>query len=200
MSFSSVTEFENQIADFFGASYGVAVDCCTHAIELCLRHQMVKETSCPKRTYLSVPMTLLKLSISWEWDEKPWSNYYNFSNTNIIDAAVLWKQQSYIPGSLMCVSFQFHKHLSLGRGGMILLDDKKLKDQFVRLSYDGRDRDQYWPDQKITTVGYHYYMTPETAILGLEKLQEAKERPSKIITDLDYPDISKLPVFDQTTC
>ena len=33
----SVKEFEVLIANYYGAKYAVAVDCCTHAIELCLR-------------------------------------------------------------------------------------------------------------------------------------------------------------------
>jgi len=59
MSFDKVTEFENTIADYFGSPYAVAVDCCTHGIELCLRLQDIKETLCPKHTYVSVPMTLM---------------------------------------------------------------------------------------------------------------------------------------------
>ena len=39
MSFKVITDFEKQIALFFGAPYAVAVDCCTHAIELCLRYK-----------------------------------------------------------------------------------------------------------------------------------------------------------------
>ena len=35
-SFDVITDFENEIAEFFGAPYGVAVVCCTHGIELCL--------------------------------------------------------------------------------------------------------------------------------------------------------------------
>lgn len=34
-------------------------------------------------------------------------------------------KNSYIPNTYMCLSFQFQKHLSLGRGGMILLDNKE---------------------------------------------------------------------------
>jgi len=43
----------------------------------------------------------------------------------VIDAAVLWKKDSYIPGTFMSLSFQYQKHLSLGRGGMILTDNKE---------------------------------------------------------------------------
>ena len=37
MNFETVQEFEKQIAKFYGAPYAVATDCCTHAVELCLR-------------------------------------------------------------------------------------------------------------------------------------------------------------------
>jgi dTDP-4-amino-4,6-dideoxygalactose transaminase len=196
MSFKAVTDFENIIADFFNAPYAVAVDCCTHGIELCLRLQGITETDCPTRTYASVPMTLEKLNIDWTWSENSWEEYYYLGNTNIIDAAVLWKESSYISGSMMCISFQFHKHLSLGRGGMILLDNKDLRDELVKMSYDGRERDVKWTEQQISSIGYHYYMTLETAMLGIEKFNEAKSRPCKKIGYLDYPDLSLLPVFN----
>ena len=44
MSFVSIDEFEDKIAHFFGSPYAVAVDSCTHAIELCLRYNNVKHT------------------------------------------------------------------------------------------------------------------------------------------------------------
>jgi dTDP-4-amino-4,6-dideoxygalactose transaminase len=32
-----ILELEQRVSDFFGSPYAVAVDCCTHGIELCLR-------------------------------------------------------------------------------------------------------------------------------------------------------------------
>jgi dTDP-4-amino-4,6-dideoxygalactose transaminase len=195
MSFNTITEFENIIAEYYGAKYAVATDCCTHAIELCLRLQGIKTTGCPKHTYVSVPMTFKKLNIEWQWKYEQWQDYYYLSNTNIIDAAVLWKEHSYIPGTNMCLSFQFRKHLGLGRGGMILLDDKADRDQLVKMSYDGRDRDVLWAEQKISTIGYHYYMTPETAHAGMEKFNKVKGISPRVVDYTDYPDLSLLPVF-----
>ena len=40
--------------------------------------------------------------------------------------------------------------------------------------YDGRQPNVPWRNQNVDTVGYHYYMTPETAQLGLDKLEEKK--------------------------
>lgn len=197
MSFNKITEFENVIAEYFGAPYAVATDSCTHALELCLRLQHIKKTASPNQTYVSVPMTLEKLGIDWQWNNEQWKEYYYLSNTNIIDAAVLWKEGGYISGTQMCLSFQFRKHLGLGRGGMILLDDKASRDQLVRMSYDGRDRDVLWAEQKIYTMGYHYYMTPETAIAGIEKFKIVKDNSVDMISYQDYPDLSTLPVFNK---
>jgi hypothetical protein len=193
--FDLVNNFENKIAEYFGSKYAVAVDCCTHALELCLRLQQINNTKIPRRTYLSVPMTLEKLNVAWGWNDLNWKEYYYLDETNIIDAAVLWRENSYIPGTMMCLSFQFKKHLNLGRGGMILLDDLTDYEKLIKMSYDGRTRDKPWAEQQVDTLGYHYYMTPETAQLGLEKLETAKISPAKIWNQDCYPDISKLPIF-----
>lgn len=195
MSFEIIAEFENQIAEFFGAPFAVAVDCCTHGLELCLRHQKIKHFTTPKRTYISVPFLANKLNIEHSWEEKDWTNFYYLGETNIIDAAVLWKKNSYISGTFMCLSFQFRKHLSLGRGGMILTDDEEASKELKKMSYDGRIPAVPWREQNISTMGYHYYMTPETAKLGLEKLPEAtKTIPVKWVVT-DWPDLTEMEIF-----
>tara|TARA_R110002020_G_scaffold154248_2_gene333810 strand:- start:8046 stop:8666 length:621 start_codon:yes stop_codon:yes gene_type:complete len=195
VSFIPVREFENAIAEFYGSSYGVATDCCTHAIELCLRYSKSDNITIPSRTYLSIPFTAEKLGLKWEWDDTPWSSFYFIGNTNIIDAATLWKKGSYVSDSFMCLSFQFQKHLSLGRGGMILTDNKKASEDLKRMSHDGRSPDKKWREQNIASMGYHYYMTPETAQAGLDKLQDAKNREPKKWKWEDWPDLRQMDVF-----
>jgi dTDP-4-amino-4,6-dideoxygalactose transaminase len=195
MSFKVVNDFEQKIAHWYGSPYAVAVDCCTHGIELSLRHQNVLSITVPKRTYLSIPFLADKLGIELKWKEENWKDYYYIGDTNIIDAAVLWRKHSYIPGTLMCLSFQYQKHLSLGRGGMILTDDKDARDELKRMSYDGRDPDIPWRDQDISTRGYHYYMTPETAELGLKKLPKAIETKPRDWELEDWPDLRDMEVF-----
>ncbi len=109
MSFNIVKEFEEKIADFYGAPYGVSVDACTHGIELCLRYVGANEIVVPKRTYLSVPMLANKMNLELKWKDEDWRDYYEIGNTGVYDAAVLWKENSYIPKSFMCISFQFQK-------------------------------------------------------------------------------------------
>jgi len=194
-SFDTVKKFEETIANYFGSKYGVATDSCTHAIELSLRYDNVKSATCPSYTYLSVPMTLSKLDIDWSFNDSEWDSYYYLENTRIIDAAVLWEKGSYISGTLMCLSFQFRKHLSIGRAGMILTDDFDAYKSLKAMSYDGRNNDLPWAEQDIAQLGYHYYMTPECAQYGLSKFNEVKDIAPKKWTYQDYPNLSDLTVF-----
>lgn len=194
MSFQVIADFEKEIASFFGAPYAVAVDCCTHGIELCLRMKEVKKIKVPKRTYLSIPMLADKLNIDLEWTDEKWQDYY-YLTKEIIDAAVHWKANSYISGTYMCVSFQFRKHLSLGRGGIILFDKVEDFDILKRMSYDGRSPDLPWAKQNIKAIGYHYYMTPETAKLGMQKLPDAIIRKPRQWVYTDWPDLTKMDFF-----
>tara|TARA_X000001382_G_scaffold102866_1_gene77702 strand:- start:4209 stop:4799 length:591 start_codon:yes stop_codon:yes gene_type:complete len=195
MSFEIVKEFENKIADFYGAPYAVSVDCCTHGIELCLRLLEAKYMEVPKQTYISIPLLSKKLNIELKWKDENWIDFYQIGGTNIIDSAVNWKKNSYVSGHFMCLSFQFRKHLNLGRGGMILTDDKEAKDKLKKMSYDGRLPDIPWATQNIDSMGYHYYMTPETAQLGLEKLEEAIITKPRQWVLSDWPDLSKMEIF-----
>jgi dTDP-4-amino-4,6-dideoxygalactose transaminase len=193
--FKIVQDFEKAIAEFYGAPYAVATDCCTHAIELSLRYQNIKSATCPSQTYPSVPFTLMKLNLEWSFVDQLWSDYYYLGNTNIVDAAVYWKKDGYIPGTYMCLSFQFQKHLNLTRGGAILVDNYNTYLTLKKMSYDGRLPNISWKEQNIDTVGYHYYMTPETAMVGLEKIGAAIASEPRPWTYSDYPYLPDLTVF-----
>jgi dTDP-4-amino-4,6-dideoxygalactose transaminase len=199
MSFEIISEFEKSIAEFFGSPYAVAVDSCTHGIELCLRYTKETKINVPKRTYLSVPFLAEKMGLEREWRDEDWEDYYtlNYGDKRIIDAAVLWRKDSYIPNTFMCLSFQYQKHLSLGRGGIILLDNEEDFIALKKMSYDGRVPNIPWREQNIDTIGYHYYMTPETAKLGLEKLKQAIETTPRKWTVTDWPDLTEMKIFNK---
>lgn len=192
--FEIVQTFEKEIASFFGAPHAVAVDSCTHGIELALRHRRADKISVPRRTYISIPFLAHKLGLKLEWRDEDWVDFY-FLTPDIVDAAVLWRENSYMPGTMMGVSFQYQKHLSLGRGGVLLLDDPEAAMEIKKLSYDGRLPNVPWREQNISTFGYHYYMTPETAQLGREKLASAIESTPKRWVVTDWPDLSLMDVF-----
>lgn len=189
-----IEKFEEEISNFFGSSYAVATDSCTHAIELCLRLLKPNKLIIPTNTYISIPFTAIKLNIPFEWQEIKWEDYYQLTE-NIYDAAVLWQNDSYIKDSYMCLSFQFKKHLSLGRGGAILLDNYDDYNILKKMSYDGRDFNTPWKDQNINIIGYHYYMTPEIAKMGLDKLEEAKQKEPTKWAYLDYPYLPNMEIF-----
>ena len=195
-----IERFESHIATYFGAPYAVAVDCCTHAIELCIRllqeDNFEYEYSCPKHTYLSIPMTFEKLNLPWHFDDFEWEDFYHIGNTNIIDAAVLWEKDGYIPGSLMCLSFQLRKHLPIGKGGMILCDNKENAEVLRQTRYDGRPSvEGLWHEFEIERLGYHYQMTYENAELGLMKFNEVVYKQPRKWSWKDYPDLSTYKIF-----
>lgn len=148
----------------------------------------------PSHTYISVPFTLNKLNLNWSFNNTRWADYYDITNTRIIDSAVYWEKESYIENSLQCLSFQFKKPLNLGRGGAILCTEHDDYVNLKKLAYDGRYGDKGWMTQDISTIGYHYYMTPETATEGLNKLNSAVS--NKRWNYSDYPDLSHFSVFN----
>lgn len=196
MNFNVVTEFENKVAEFFGAPYAVAVDSCTHGVELALRYTKATSIVSPHRTYLSIPFLAEKLGIERIWQDIEWTDYY-YVTPNVVDAAVLWKPGSYVKNTFMGISFQFQKHLSLGRGGILLMDNEEAAIQIKKMSYDGRLPNIPWRDQDIDTLGYHYYMTPEIAQLGLDKLPKAIETTPRQWVVTDWPDLTQMKIFKQ---
>ncbi len=196
MNLESVGNFERAIADFFGSPFAVAVDSCTHGVELALRYNNVQTINVPKRTYLSIPFLSYKMDLDLEWRDEDWVDYY-YITENVIDAAVLWKPKSYIPNTFMGISFQYQKHLSLGRGGVLLMDNEDAAKQIKKMSYDGRLPNIPWREQNIDTVGYHYYMTPEVAQMGLDKLPKAIETTPRQWVVTDWPDLTKMDIFNK---
>jgi len=195
-NFLILEQFEKKLSDFFGSPFAVVVDSCTHGIELALRYTNSTKIYCPKRTYLSIPFLSEKLKIDLEWRDENWQDYYYLTDS-VIDAAVLWRKNSYIPNTFMGISFQYQKHLSLGRGGVLLLDNEIAAKQIKKMSYDGRLPNIPWREQDIDTIGYHYYMTPETAKLGIDKFEEATKTEPKKWTVSDWPDLTKMKIFSK---
>jgi dTDP-4-amino-4,6-dideoxygalactose transaminase len=192
MGFEKIAEFESALAKFTGAPYAVMTDCCTHAIELCLRFDRVTRCFIPARTYLSIPMTLRKLDIEYDYQDWDWLGEYQIGSTRIWDSARLLKQDMYRTGMLQCLSFGYDKPLSIGRGGAVLTDDVEVYDQLKHQSYDGRDLSVTpWENQKIFRIGYHYKPTIEEAVKGLELLPNVDQEPKY----KEYPDLREITII-----
>lgn len=191
-NFAVIYEFEQALSKFTGAPYVIMTDCCTHAIELCLRYDAVTKCSFTAYTYLSIPMTMRKLGVDYSFLDTPnWIGEYQFEHTRIWDSARLLQQNMYRPGQLQCLSFGYTKPLEIGRGGAILLDDSTAYNKIIRQRYDGRDLSiTPWQNQKTFEIGYHYRPTIEEAQRGLELLDTVNQTPKYY----QYPDLREISI------
>ena len=192
MSFDAILKFEQALGELTGAPYVVMTDCCTHAIELCLRYDNVTRVLFPAHTYLSIPMTMHKLGISYDYTDKPWTGEYQFIGTRIWDSARKLQTGMYRQGQLQCLSFGYSKPLDIGHGGAILLDDANAYKTLIRQRSDGRDLSiNPWEQQKVFEIGYHYRPTIEDAVKGLELLPLVDQMPKYI----KYPDLREITIL-----
>jgi dTDP-4-amino-4,6-dideoxygalactose transaminase len=100
----------------------------------------------------------------------------------------------YIPKTFMCLSFHIKKKLGIGKGGMILTDNKEAAEWFMKARYEGRSQ-VYYKEDNIKSIGWNMYMTPQEAAQGLCLLQNYPEHN----TDLDelngYRDLTEFDFF-----
>lgn len=196
--FRVVQEFEETIASWSGAKYGVAVESCTAALFLSCVYCAVKEVTIPSKTYPSVPCSIIHAGGTVNFINEPWEGVYRLSPYEIYDGALRFKPEMYT-GGLHCLSFHMKKHLPIGRGGMILTDDKDAYLWLKRARFDGR-REVPLEDDSFDMLGWNMYMTPEQAVRGLQLFSTIDQRGYK---DLDvskqgYPDLSKYEIYKTT--
>ena len=189
MSFQALFDFESALAEYTGAPYVVVTDGCTHAIELCMRYEQVKECQFSAYTYLSVPMTLKHLGIEYTMLDETWTGEYHFKNTRIWDSARRLEHNMYRPGAMQCLSFGWTKPLQIGKAGAVLLDNPEAYRTMSRQRSDGRDLHIPWITETELILGWHYCPTLELCVKGLELLPiiEPKSQPGI------YPDCRKIP-------
>jgi dTDP-4-amino-4,6-dideoxygalactose transaminase len=193
--FEKILEFETALAQFAGAPRAVMTDCCTHAIELCMRYDQVQTCKFTPYTYVSVPMTMHKLGIKYQYLDHEWQRWvgeYPFVETRIWDSARRLEANMYRAGQMQCVSFGHDKPLPIGRGGAILLDNETAYQALLRMRYDGRDLTvSPWVKQQEFRVGYHYRPTIEEAERGLELLSQYQSQPPREVV---YPDCRQISI------
>jgi dTDP-4-amino-4,6-dideoxygalactose transaminase len=191
--FEEIKRFENELAKYTGAPYVIMTDCCTHAIELCLRHEQPANLAFTAFTYLSIPMLMHKLAIEYRFVPEDWTGEYQFHGSRVWDSARRLERGMYRSGQMQCLSFGHGKPLQIGRGGAILLDDRQAYDCMLEQRYDGRDLAiSPWQQQRVFRVGYHYRPTIEEAQRGLELLSQVDERPKYVA----YPDLREIQIID----
>ena len=197
VGFEKFTEFETALAEYTGAPHVVLTDCCTHAVELCLRLKVTGIVTLPYRSYISIPMTMHKLNIQYQYDtEVEWEYEYRIGLTNIWDSARGLGKDMFRANQMQCLSFGHSKRLEIGHGGAILTSNKDDAEQLRRMAYDGRDLTiSPWQDQKVFRVGYHYKPSIEDCEKGLYMLanNKLKTKESQLVK---YPNLTKIEIVD----
>lgn len=210
MPYEIVDKFERTIAKYAGAKYGVAVDSCCNAIFLSLMFrkkvlgtQQFSELQIPKRTYPGVVCAALNSGYKIKFIDYKWKGIYLLAPESIFDSALRFKKGMFFHAGAYeldfthwCLSFHYKKHIPIGRGGMILTDDKTSYEWLKRARFDGRNQLPLSKD-KITMTGWNCYMTPEQAARGLMlfDLIKDKDLPDLDSTKQGYPDLSKIGAY-----
>lgn len=198
--------FEAELCRYTGATYAIAVDSATSALELCLMAENVKGTTIeiPNHTYPSVPCAIILAGAKVRWrlvKDNTITGAYRLGATRIWDSALRFTCDMYLPGSLMCISFTgAYKALKLGKGGAILCDRVEDYEWFKRARNSGRGECSYHVDD-FRMLGRNVYMMPMVAAQGLLLMNqfytlegEKIPMPDKTIP---YPDLSKFPIYTQ---
>ena len=196
-----VLEFEQLIAEYCGSKYAIACDSNSNAIKLVLEYLNIKnkEIEIPKNTYASVPMQIIHSGNIPKFDEIHWHGKYKFGGVPIVDAACAFYKGMYYDtthDSYMILSFHHRKILNIGKGGIILTNDKNFVYWSRPMIYDGRHIDKMYNEDELDCIGYHMYMTPEDAEIGINifnnKIKDFNEDCGSYKT---YNDLTKQPVF-----
>jgi dTDP-4-amino-4,6-dideoxygalactose transaminase len=218
-------EFEKKVCEYTGSPFCVALDNCSNALFLSLYYEihikkcLVPEDNgyidIPKYTYPAVPCEVLhaggKVSFIKHQGTKRFGDHsayikgpYQLTPTAVVDSALRFTHDMYIPGSYMCLSFTGpYKHLKLGKGGAILTDNEEAYKWFKKARFSGRDECSYHDDDfdKDPVIGWNFYMMPEIAARGLLLMAQFynKDGTPKSNEDLElpYPDLSRFKCYTQ---
>jgi dTDP-4-amino-4,6-dideoxygalactose transaminase len=196
------SELEAELAKYTGAPYCVCVDNASNALFLSLVYTGVKDTEIeiPSHTYMSVPCEIIHAGAKVKFiPSAPYLNgAYYLNPTKVIDSALRFTADMYIPGTFMCLSFTGpYKHFKLNKGGAILTDNKDAYEWFKKARFSGRSECSYHEDNfdENPVIGWNFYMMPEIATQGLHMIpslyNEDGSKKSQADLELKYPDLSK---------
>ena len=192
-AFQVVRDFEAAVASYTGAPYCVAVNSCTMALFLACEWFEVEEVSIPKRTYVSVPMSIMHAGGSVTFRDENWRGEYQLEPYPIWDSARRFTSGMYRAGAMQCLSFHWSKILGIQQGGAILLDDPHMDKWLRKARFDGRTEGVAPKDDEFI-LGWHCYMSPEIAAEGLVRLSFLPQH-NKDLPNSDYPDLSQVKFF-----
>jgi dTDP-4-amino-4,6-dideoxygalactose transaminase len=191
--YETVRQFEKMIAEYAGSPYAVALDTCTIALFLCCKYLNVGEVTIPSKTYVSVPCSIIHAGGRVAFTNKAWKGTYRLEPYPIVDAACRFRKNMYEAGAYYCLSFQYRKHLPIGRGGMVLTDDIKAVEWLKLARFSGRHEVPLTEDVPVM-VGWQCYMEPERAAKGMTLMLHMKDDNPDL--EFEYPDLSKFSIYE----
>lgn len=228
-------DFEAALCEYTGAPYAVAVNSCTMALLLAVAWQLRRKdwrlerigvatkrwnVEIPRRTYCSVPMSIIHAGGWPTFRDEDWQGAYQLKPLPVWDSARYFTSGMYkgktqavtqsrcgedsitlvdiqvdCSGQMVCVSFHASKTLGIEQGGAILHDNPEA-DRWLRMArFDGRQEGMPPADQENwPMVGWHCYLNPSTAAQGLLKLHSLPRNNAPLPNDL-YPDLSLMEIF-----
>lgn len=223
-AFQVVKDFERAVAEYTGAPYVVAVNSCSMAILLAVawhirnqpkpsaydrpRDDMARPiVEIPKRTYISVPMSIIHAGGRPVFRDEDWVGAYQLKPLPVWDSARLFTSGMYTrnaltagfslgrgQGGMVCTSHHWSKTLGIQQGGCILHDDPEADAWLRRARFDGRTEGVAPKHDTFTQIGWHCYMSPEVAAEGLVRIQHLPRHNAPLPND-DYPDLSTMEIF-----
>ncbi len=198
-----IQTFEEEVAQYTGAPYAVSVDNATNALFLCLKYLKADgEITIPARTFMSVPCAILHAGCTVKFDKnhaairgKSLKGEYQFSPYPVWDSALTFRKGMYRSGQMQCLSFSGpHKFLKLGKGGMILTDDRTAYEWLKRARYFGRRPVDHLVED-FDMLRWNYYMLPEIAARGLVLMLGIEDHNEDL--EIEYQDLSKYKVYTE---
>ena len=221
-------DFEKALCEYTGAPYAVCVNSCTMALLLAVAwHLDGKENirqrpgglgdelpyiEIPKRTYISVPMSIIHAGGWPTFRDEEWVGEYQLKPLPVWDSARWFTSglfncidspsgPRHFSGpyhspmaAMVCVSFHWSKTLGIQQGGAILHGDPEADEWLRRARFDGRSEGVAPKDDKFSMIGWHCYMSPEVAAEGLVRLSFLPKHNAPLPND-DYPDLSEMEIF-----
>lgn len=226
--FAVIRDFEAALCEYTGAPYAVTTSSCTMALLLAVAwhfaeqqrkvdeeakkswHGMKMVALCPpieipKRTYVSVPMSIIHAGGRPTFRDVEWLGWYQLKPLPVFDCARWFTSGMYLTpgdpesirfgsGAMLCLSFHWSKILGIQQGGAILHDNPEADAWLRRARFDGRTEGVAPKDDRFTQIGYHCYMSPEIAAEGLVRLKLLPQHNDPLPND-PYPDLSLMDIF-----
>lgn len=150
--------------------------------------------SIPKRTYVSVPQSIIHAGGRPTFRDEDWSGAYQLTPLPVWDSARRLTSGMFAAGRMQCVSFHASKILGDTQGGAILHDSPEADLWLRRARFDGRAEGVAPKDDAFTQVGWHCYMSSDVAARLLLKLHSLPRHNADLPND-DYPDLSRIEIF-----